>query len=78
MSNEIIIAIDAMGGDKSPKKIVDGIEISLKKNNENFFLLFGDENILKENFSSLSSKPSLNFPLSLKFFKFSGLKLLKS
>ena len=48
MSNEIIIAIDAMGGDKSPKKIVDGIEISLKKNNENFFLLFGDENILKE------------------------------
>ena len=48
MSNEIIIAIDAMGGDKSPKKILDGIEISLKKNTENFFLLFGDENILKK------------------------------
>jgi len=48
MSNEIIIAIDAMGGDKSPKKIIDGIEISLKKNNENFFLLFGDESILKK------------------------------
>jgi len=48
MSNEIIIAIDAMGGDKSPKKILDGIEISLKTNKKNFFLLFGNENALKK------------------------------
>ena len=38
MSDKIKIAIDAMGGEKSPKKIIDGIEISLKLNNENFFL----------------------------------------
>ena len=30
MQNKIKIAIDAMGGDNSPKKIIDGINISLK------------------------------------------------
>ena len=32
MSNKIKIAIDAMGGDNSPKKIIEGINISLKFN----------------------------------------------
>ena len=32
MSNKVKIAIDAMGGEHSPKKIVEGIEISLKSN----------------------------------------------
>ena len=32
MSNKIKIAIDAMGGENSPKKIMDGIKISLKTN----------------------------------------------
>ena len=49
MNNKVKIAIDAMGGDNSPKKIIDGIEISLKKNKENFFLLYGDEKILSKN-----------------------------
>ena len=31
MSNKTIIAVDAMGGENSPKKILEGIEISLKK-----------------------------------------------
>ena len=35
--NKVNIAIDAMGGENSPKKIIDGIEISLKENKENFF-----------------------------------------
>ena len=30
MLNKVKIAIDAMGGIDSPKKIIDGIEISLK------------------------------------------------
>ena len=34
MSNEVKIAIDAMGGDNSPDKIISGIEISLKDNKE--------------------------------------------
>ena len=31
MSKRVNIAIDAMSGENSPKKIIDGIEISLKK-----------------------------------------------
>ena len=40
MSNNVKIAIDAMGGENSPKKIIDGIEISLKSNQENIFYLY--------------------------------------
>jgi len=46
MSNIVKIAVDAMGGENSPNKIIDGIEISLKQNKENYFYLYGDENIL--------------------------------
>ena len=52
MSDKIKIAIDAMGGEKSPKKIIDGIEISLKLNNENFFYIYGKEDLLKKEISS--------------------------
>ena len=37
MSNKVKIAVDAMGGEHSPKKIIEGIEISLKSNKNNFF-----------------------------------------
>ena len=47
MEKKIKIAIDAMGGENSPKKIMDGIKISLKKNSDNFFLLYGKKNILE-------------------------------
>jgi phosphate acyltransferase len=47
MSNKVKIAIDAMGGDDSPKKIIEGIDISLKLNKENIFYLFGQENLVK-------------------------------
>ena len=48
MSNKVRIAIDAMGGENAQKKILDGIEISLKSNKENFFYLYGKEDILKK------------------------------
>ena len=47
MEKKIKIAIDAMGGENSPKKIMDGIKISLKNNSDNFFLLYGKKNILE-------------------------------
>ena len=48
MQNLIKIAVDAMGGDGSPKKIIDGLIHNHKKSNENFFKIFGDkEKILK-------------------------------
>ena len=44
MQDKVKIAIDAMGGDNSPDKILDGIEISLKNNKENFFSKYLDLN----------------------------------
>ena len=41
MTEKIKIAIDAMGGENAPKKIIDGINIVLKNNyNNNFFYLY--------------------------------------
>ena len=44
MADLIKIAVDAMGGDNSPKKVIDGIIHNHKKNKENYFKIFGDEN----------------------------------
>ena len=52
MSDKIKIAIDAMGGDDSPQKILDGIEIALKKNNNNFFYLYGDKDKISKSISN--------------------------
>ncbi len=43
MSDLIKIAVDAMGGDNSPKKIIDGIIHNHKIIPENFFKIFGDK-----------------------------------
>ena len=52
MSNKVKIAIDAMGGENAPKKIVEGIEISLKSNQENFFYLYGQKDLLEREISN--------------------------
>jgi glycerol-3-phosphate acyltransferase PlsX len=44
MSDMIKIAIDAMGGDGSPKKIIDGIIFNHKNNKDNYYKIFGDKN----------------------------------
>ena len=44
MNKPIVIAIDAMGGDNAPKKIIDGIELYQQKNKNIFYKLFGDKN----------------------------------
>ena len=51
MEKKITIAIDAMGGDNSPEKTIEGIHIFTKKNKDkkDFLLnIFGDEKIIKE------------------------------
>ena len=57
MSNKVKIAIDAMSGDNSPKKIIDGIDISLKSNTNNFFYIYGQREILEQ---YILKKPSLD------------------
>ena len=44
MTDLIKIAVDAMGGDGSPKKVIDGIIHNHKSNSENFFKIFGNSN----------------------------------
>ena len=48
MTEKVKIAIDAMGGENAPKKIINGIKISLKNSNDNFFYLYGQQNILEK------------------------------
>ncbi len=43
MKDLIKIAVDAMGGDNSPNKIIDGIIHNNKNNKENFYKIFGDK-----------------------------------
>jgi glycerol-3-phosphate acyltransferase PlsX len=54
MTNKVKIAIDAMGGDKSPKKIIEGISISLKSNKDNSFYLYGNQNQIEKEISNFS------------------------
>ena len=47
MVSMIKIAVDAMGGDNSPGKIVNGIIHNFKKNKDVFYKIFGDEQKIK-------------------------------
>ena len=49
MSKPIVIAVDAMGGDNSPSKIIDGICLHFQKNNNIFYKIFGNKKIIEEN-----------------------------
>ena len=48
MKNPIVIAVDAMGGDNSPKKVIDGIELYYQKNKNVFFKLYGDKSLIEK------------------------------
>ena len=48
MSKLITIAVDAMGGDNSPKKVIDGINHHYQNNKNIFYKIFGDTNILNK------------------------------
>ena len=43
MNKIIKIAIDAMGGDGSPKKVIDGISHHFRNNKNSFYQIFGDK-----------------------------------
>jgi len=46
MKDLITIAVDAMGGDNSPRKVIEGIELHHKKSKNVFYKLFGDKNLI--------------------------------
>ena len=47
MNKLIKVAVDAMGGDNAPQKIIDGIELHHKKSKNTFYRLFGNKNIIE-------------------------------
>ena len=51
MADKVNIAIDAMGGENSPSKVIQGINISLESSNDNFFYLYGNEDVLHKEVS---------------------------
>ena len=57
MDSKTIIAVDAMGGEGSPKKIIDGIKLSLEDSKENFFQIYGDKNLIN---SLINDKDEIN------------------
>ena len=56
MSKNITIAVDAMGGDGSPKKIIDGIAHHNKNSKSIFYKIFGDKEKILRNLPSGLSK----------------------
>ena len=45
MINPIIIAIDAMGGDNSPTKVIEGISLHSKKSQGVNYKIFGKKDL---------------------------------
>ena len=61
--NEVVkIAVDAMGGDGSPKKIIDGIIHHFQNNSNTFYQIFGDKNKIKIHLKE--SLPKNNFEIT--------------
>ena len=52
----ITIAVDAMGGDNSPNKIIEGCEIFLNKNKYVKLTIFGNKNLISNHFLSKYSE----------------------
>ena len=59
MNKIIKIAVDAMGGDGSPKKVIDGIVHHYMNNKNSFYQIFGDKDKILSNINS--DLPSASF-----------------
>ena len=70
MSEKIKIAIDAMGGDGSPKKVIDGIIYNHQSNKNNFYKIFGDKNKISQLATSRINVVHFIFLLSLIFGRY--------
>ena len=59
MSKTVVIAVDAMGGDNSPTKVIAGISEYIKKNNNVFFRIFGKKILIIEEISKYQISSNL-------------------
>jgi phosphate acyltransferase len=58
MSKMIKIAVDAMGGENSPKKVIDGIIHHHKSNTNTFYQIFGDKEKIQNHINDQLSSSS--------------------
>ena len=56
MTKLIKIAVDAMGGDNSPRKVIDGIIHNHKKNKENFYKIYGNKDEISKHLDNKINK----------------------
>ena len=59
MPNLITIAVDAMGGENSPSKIIEGIKLHSSKSNNIFYKIFGNKDIIKKQIEKNSIKKEI-------------------
>ena len=60
MSAKIKIAVDAMGGENSPKKVIDGIIENYKKNKDVIYNIFGDQEKISSHLPNNYNKEIFN------------------
>ena len=58
MTKKITFAVDAMGGEDSPKKIIDGIKLFNKNNKDVYFKIFGNKNTIESHLNNFIDKNS--------------------
>ena len=58
MNKGIIIAVDAMGGDGSPKKVIDGIAHHHQSNKDVYYQIFGNKEVIEKSIPKNLSKDS--------------------
>ena len=58
MTKKITFAVDAMGGEDSPKKIIEGIKLFNKKNKDVYYKIFGNKNIINNSLNNFIDKNS--------------------
>ena len=58
MTKKITFAVDAMGGEDSPKKIIDGIKLFNKNNKDVYFKIFGNKNTIENYLNNFIDKNS--------------------
>ena len=47
MNNPIKIAVDAMGGENSPFKVIKGIQMHFLTSRSTFYNIFGNQNLIE-------------------------------
>lgn len=64
LASDYTIAVDAMGGDNAPDKILEGINLYLKNHNDLKFHLFGDEKLITDKISKFKNFNKSNYMIT--------------